>query len=108
MVVQVIPDPGRQVCGGADDALLQDGCHHDSITHHPLLVDEGGRVVFGEAEEERAHDAAAEGVRVVEGAVVVGQHSQPPGEDLLCQAPDGRPPARDNLHFLVHCMSPWP
>ena len=87
VVVQVIPDPRWKVSRGADNTLVQDGCHHDGIAQHPLQVDVGSRVVRRETEEQGPHDAAAKGVRIVEGGVVVRQHTQPPGERLLCQAP---------------------
>ncbi len=83
VVVEVVPNAGGKVCRGGAGALGHDGGHHERIPQHPLLVDVVGGGFTREAEEEGAHDAAAEGVRIIERCVQVWHHSQPPCEHLL-------------------------
>ena len=102
VVVQVVPDAGREVCRCAAGALGQDGGHHERVSQHPLLVDVVGGSITREAEEKRAHDAAAEGVRIIEGRVQVWHHSQPPCEDSPGHCADiGEPVAAAPLSVQI-------
>ena len=67
-----------------------------------------GAVLVGEAEEEGTHDSRSEGVRIIEGSVLVGNEAQPPSKCLLGHCPDGVVPAQYSIQTSAPADAQYP